>query len=144
MTARLSTADLLGGWRLVSWEVESEGAVRRPFGDHPTGLLCYTFDGWMSACIASAERPALSAGSPRQSSAEEQAAAFTTYFTYAGRYDVVGEDVVHHVEVALNPAMVGTDQVRRVALDGDTLMLSAGEPVSDGAVRSHRLTWQRP
>lgn len=135
--------NLVGAWLLQSWEVRTERGTQLPFGAEPCGLLTYTAEGYMQASICAAGRPVLSGSSPRQASAEEQAAAFRSFFSYAGRYELRELDVVHHVEIALNPAMVGTDQVRHVELADDVLVLSADEPLSDGSLRGHRLTWRR-
>jgi lipocalin-like protein len=38
--------DITGSWRLVSWEVSSEGGgSEQPFGPDPRGLLIYSADG---------------------------------------------------------------------------------------------------
>ena len=43
---------LIGAWRLERWEiVASDGTRHHPFGAQPAGLLIYTADGCMSACI---------------------------------------------------------------------------------------------
>lgn len=131
--------ELVGAWRLVTWEIGyPDGRVAHPYGPDAVGLLCYTPDGHMSASIARAVRPSLSNANPRRADTSERAEAFDSFFAYAGRYEVVGTDVHHHVELGLNPAFPGTTQVRRATLDGDTLSLAAEE---DG--RRHTLTWRR-
>jgi hypothetical protein len=135
--------NLVGAWHLQSWEVRTEAGTQLPFGAEPCGLLTYTADGYMQASISVAGRPVLSGSSPRQASAEEQASAFRSFFSYAGRYELRDLDVVHHVEIALNPAMVGTDQVRHAEMADDVLVLTADEFLSNGSARGHRLTWRR-
>jgi hypothetical protein len=51
--------------------------------------------------------------------------------------------VLHDVEIALNPAMVGSTQVRDARRSGRRLELSALEAVR-GGTRFHRLLWERP
>lgn len=131
--------DLTGAWHLVRWEIEAGGRVTHPFGTDATGMICYTADGHMQAVIAAAGRAALSAPVPRQAPEGERAAAFDSYFHYAGTYAVIdGPRVVHRVTHALNPAFVGTEQVRDIDLRGDVLTLSATE-----GPRHHRITWRR-
>lgn len=139
---------LVGAWRLQRWEIVratagGERAASQPFGAGAEGLLLYTADGWMSAAIMAPGRRPLSHGNPRSAPPAERAAAFDGYFSYAGRWSVAGRQVRHEVEVALNPAMVGTLQLREARLVGRTLTLSAEETVADG-LRRHRLVWQRP
>lgn len=135
---------LAGTWHLVGWEIEQDGRVTRPFGAAPTGMIQYTGDGTMSACIARDGRRPFAAGSPRAASPAEKIAAHDSYFHYAGTYEVIaGPAVVHRVTHSLNPGFVGTEQVRDIALDGDRLTLSADEPLPGGALRRHRLVWRR-
>ncbi|RMH50333.1 MAG: hypothetical protein D6686_06415 [Alphaproteobacteria bacterium] len=133
---------LEGSWRLLSWEIRQEGRSRHPFGPDATGLLVYAADGGMSAVIARAGRAPLSAAVPRQAPAAERLAAFDSYFHYAGtwRTERRGDAIVviHRVTHSLNPALVGTEQLRHVDLDGDRLTLRAEE-----GPRLHRLSWAR-
>ena len=143
------TADrLVGAWQLQRWETVREVAgqgrtASLPFGAGAVGLLLYTADGWMSATIMADGRRPFSRANPRSASAVERAAAFDGYFSYAGRWSVEGSRVRHEVTVALNPAMVGTLQVREARLVGRRLTLSAEEATEDG-LRRHRLVWKRP
>lgn len=130
---------LRGAWQLVDWRITQGERVTHPFGESPAGMICYTDDGHMQAVIAAAGRKPLSAAVPRQAPEGERAAAFDSYFHYAGTYEIQpGPRVVHRVTHALNPAFVGTEQVRNIDLDGDTLVLSATE-----GARHHSITWRR-
>ena len=144
----LTVESLVGAWQLQRWEIVREVAgqgriASLPFGAGAVGLLLYTADGWMSATIMAEGRRPFSRANPRSASAVERAAAFDGYFSYAGRWSVEGSRVRHEVTVALNPAMVGTLQVREARLVGRTLTLSA-EEATEGGVRRHRLVWRRP
>jgi hypothetical protein len=59
---------------------------------------------------------------------------------YAGHYELKGDEVHHHVEMALNPGLVGLTMIRRVQFDGPNLTLSA-RPDAQGQVR--RILWRR-
>ena len=72
----------------------------------------------------------------------DRAAAFSSYFHYAGRYQVVDGDVIHYVAQSLNPNMVGTEQLRHAELDGQTLVLSGKDTVGT-TTRFHSLVWHR-
>ena len=54
----ISKQDLLGAWRLESWTVgySDRDDFSYPYGEDPQGLLVYSDDGWMSACIARRDR----------------------------------------------------------------------------------------
>ena len=143
---------LLGSWQLVRWEI-GYGDGRPPtwpYGEQATGLIVYSSDGYMSACIAAGGRTPMSSASVRSAPEAQRLAAFESYFQYAGRYELRGHgaglQVVHRVSHALNPNFVGSEQVRNVELHGDgTLTLSASDTVPGSAVaRHHRLLWKRP
>ncbi len=138
-------ADLLGAWQLESWSIGYEGRddVSYPFGEDPVGLLMYTEDDWMSASISRADRAALPLDVPFRSIAAEQLGdAYRSYFHYAGRYRVRGNDVVHYVTQSLNPNFVGSEQLRHIELDGSTLVLS-GRDEAGGETRFHQLVWHK-
>jgi hypothetical protein len=140
----LRPESIVGAWHLVRWEVVYGGEKRTlPFGPDATGLLTYTADGAMSACIMAAGRSAFSAPNPRDAPAEERARAYDGYFSYAGTWRISGRRVLHDVTIALNPAMVGSTQVRDARRAGRRLELSALETVR-GVTRFHRLLWERP
>ena len=142
---------LLGTWHLVRWDITySDGRpATLPFGADATGLICYTHDGTMNACIASANRPRLSSESMRSAPTAERLAAFETFFQYAGRYHLQTKDgqpqVVHCVTHSLNPNFVGSEQVRNMHFSPDgQLTLSASDTLPGSTVaRHHRLLWQR-
>ena len=133
---------LEGTWHLVSWEIETEGRRTHPFGADATGLIHYTADGGMAACIARADRPHWSTGNPRKAPDAERLAAFESFFHYAGTWRMAEQGgqpvVIHAVTHSLNPDFVGTEQVRNVDLQGTALTLSAHE-----GPRHHRLRWRR-
>lgn len=135
-----------GAWQLVDWRIEySDGKITRPFGNDPVGQIQYTSDGYMSATVSMQGRDSLSIDNIRQASEGKKAAGFSSYFHYAGQWHVEGESIVHSVDMALNPSMVGTLQRRKATFSNDgELTLSASEPLTNGERREHILQWKRP
>ena len=142
---------LLGTWHLVRWDI-TYGDGREPtlpYGDKATGMIAYTTDGFMSACIARVGRGKLSSASVRSAPVEERLAAFESYFQYAGPYEINGptgkQQVTHRVTHSLNPNFVGTQQIRNMTFGADGgLTLSASDTVPGTDVaRHHRLMWKR-
>ncbi|MEJ8567869.1 lipocalin-like domain-containing protein [Elongatibacter sediminis] len=140
----MSDASLTGAWTLCSWTIRTPGVMRvsEPFGASPQGLLMYSADGWMSATVCRPERPLLPGGSPRRAPDADLADAYRSYFHYAGPYRVESGHVIHSVHYSLNPAMVGTEQVRAMQFRDDRLILTGEEPLGTG-VRRHELVWRR-
>ena len=142
---------LLGTWHLVRWQITyGDGrAPTLPYGADATGMICYTGDGNMSACIARTGRAPLSSASVRSAPVAERLAAFESFFQYAGPYTIQGEtgrqQVVHTVTHSLNPNFVGTRQVRNMAFGADgNLTLSASDTLPGTQItRHHSLVWRR-
>ncbi|MGQ0836904.1 MAG: lipocalin-like domain-containing protein [Gammaproteobacteria bacterium] len=143
--ARVTRAQLVGAWELVRWEIVHDGGARRtlPFGEHARGLLLYTADGCMAASIMAAGRAPFSTANPRDAPLDERARAFDGYFSYSGRYRLVGGEVRHEVLVALNASQVGTLQTRNARLAGRRLELTADEVLPDARERRHVIEWRR-
>jgi len=136
---------LIGTWQLESWTVgyADRDDLSYPYGDDPQGLLIYSKDGWMSASISRSGRAPLPEDvSYRKLPDALKAAAFSSYFHYAGRYQVVDSDVIHYVTQSLNPNFPGTEQLRHAELDGQTLVLSGKDQVND-VTRFHSVVWHR-
>lgn len=74
--------------------------------------------------------------------AEAKAAAYDSYLSYAGRWRVDGDEVVHDVELALVPEVVGQEQRRRARMEGEELVLTYGVPARHGVAR-FELRWRR-
>lgn len=137
-------AALVGAWRLVSYEIAgADGRVRRPYGDAPVGLLLYGADGYMSVAFGASGRAGFAGGDALRGSTEEWAAVARTFTAYAGRYEVRGDRVLHHVEVSLYPDWVGTVQERFPALDGPRLTLRMPPYEHRGIAMTGRLVWER-
>ncbi len=142
----LQPADLIGSWLLVEWRIDYPHgrASTWPFGEDAVGLIVYGADGWMTATMSRRRRTALSAVSALQADEPSKARAFQEYLTYAGRWSIVGKRIAHDVEMALNPALIGTRQWREAALEDARLVLGANESIGSGLLRWHRIVWRRP
>jgi Lipocalin-like domain len=138
----MNGAEVVGSWRLVSARAPDDGAGNEaPFGSSPRGVLMYGADGRMSVIITHGGRSSLSDDSVA-SPTDHRAEAFATWFAYAGRYSLTGDEVRHHVEVSTVENWVATDLVRQVTLEGDRLILMAPMPI-DGKILVAELVWER-
>ena len=133
---------LVGAWRLVSVETRDENGelVRR--GER-TGYLLYSLDGYMSVAFMKEGRPNFKSGDIRGGSAEEKIAAVNGYVSYAGRYTVQDDTVVHNIEVSLFPNWVGVSQERVFSFEGSRLTLSTPLMLVGGKQLSTHLVWER-
>ena len=135
--------DLVGTWKLVGASASAGGKLNNaPYGAQPTGMLIYTSQGTMSAIVSYSGRALLSADRVA-APLEERAAAFETFFAYAGRYTLTRDTVVHHVDVASVPNWVNTDLIRVVERDRNRLTLRTPPLVVGGELRTSELVWER-
>jgi hypothetical protein len=139
-----SRDSLVGTWRLVSASASTADGrpIAAPFGSTPTGLMTYTAEGRMTAMISHAGRRPLS-NDRISSPASERAEAFATFFAYAGRYSVSGQQVIHHVEISSVQNWVNTDMVRLVKFDGERITLRTPPLSVGGTTQTTDLVWER-
>jgi hypothetical protein len=139
---------LIGAWRLVS-SVETDiktGAVDRPLGDKPEGLILYTPDGYMSAQLSAADRPNFESGDMYKGKPDEYVAAGLSYLAYSGPYyvDEANRIVEHEMFVSLFPNWKGQRQARIVKLDEKELHLSPNRPLMfNGSLKMASIIWRR-
>lgn len=140
----MSADQFVGAWRLLSLEARtSAGEVSYPFGKDATGYLLYCREGYMSVAVMRAHRAHFALPDALAAPAEEKVAAFDTYSSYSGRYEVRGQKVIHHVEISSFPNWSGKEQQRFFACSGDRLTLTA-PPMGIGGVEQTLVAiWQR-
>lgn len=138
---------LVGAWTLESYEsCALDGSdVRYPLGRDAKGIILYTPDGYMSAQLMRADRPAVRKGDLQSADESELASAASGYLAYSGPYDVRDDGVIaHHVDVSLLPNWIGGTQYRAAQIGDSRLQLSPAEPILiRGQHRLGRLVWRR-
>jgi hypothetical protein len=139
------TPNLAGTWKLISFHSkDSNGQTTYPFGKEAQGRLIYEPDGRLAVQVMNPNRPRFASGDPLVTSEAEVRAAFDGYTAYYGTYSVNPDEktIVHHIEVALLPNWVGTDQRRDFEFDGKYLTLKG--PLTLGGVQGVvSLVWER-
>lgn len=111
-------AKIQGAWKLVSYEVEVQATGERmfPMGRNPTGYAIFTPESrvWF-VLTGDGRKPA--------KTATEKAALLDSLISYTGKYRLEGDKWITSVEVAWNPAWVGTEQSRTFSVDGGRLQV---------------------
>ena len=77
----------------------------------------------MAASVIRADRANFNSADIWAARPEEKLAAFDTYGSYCGRYEVKGDKVIHHIELSLFPNWSGRDQERSFEFSRDRLTL---------------------
>jgi hypothetical protein len=105
-----------GVWRLVSYEIEIQATGQREpvMGNNPTGYVIFTPENrvWF-VLTGEGRKPA--------KTVQERAELLDSLVAYTGTYRIEGDKWITKVEVAWNPAWVGTEQARSFKVDGDRL-----------------------
>ncbi len=137
----MESTGLIGIWRIVSYELKTaNGRVTRPFGSSPQGYIIYTAEGLMSVAIM----PKWERQPTRQRDKVvnpysvlswlswrrlRRLARFlfaaTRYISYSGRYTVVEDTVIHHIDVSHLQSLIHTDQTREFHIHANSLVLVA-------------------
>jgi hypothetical protein len=136
--------DIAGVYRQLGFEVLDAGGKVIDSDYNCASQIMYSPDGYVGVISAPAARPKVSGSDHRTdlngATVEERAQAASNLTCYAGRYELTDGAVHHHIEVALNPNLIGQTLIRRVHIDGPNLTLSS-VPDARGQVR--RIMWRR-
>lgn len=138
----MNKKDVQGRWEILSWEqVYDDGRTVYPMGENLIGFIEYT-DTSMFIVVKPADRPKFTGGQWSASEAE-RAAAYSSYLSYAGHYDVEDNIIIHHVEHSIFPNWEGGVQRRKATLEDGILTLSARFEEGTPEARTARLLWKR-
>jgi hypothetical protein len=135
--------------KLISGESKDEvtGEVRYPWGTKPVGRLEYDDAGRVFAQLMNPGRRSVggmanggAAAAIATASAEDMREMLTGFNAYFGTFDVdeVARTVIHHLQSALIPSWVGTDQRRRYEFSGSNQLIM----FNTASQAAYRLVWQ--
>ena len=133
---------VVGAWSLVSFDVDEGKATAQPrFTPPPVGYLIYSAQARMAAVLAGAHRPELHSPAGSGASEAQRSESLRNFLAYAGRYEIRGDRVFHHVEVSVFTDLVGVTLERQFKIAGDTLTIRTLPPEIWGS--SNVLVWKR-
>jgi hypothetical protein len=130
---------LLGVWQVVSVEREFQASAEKeyPRGKNPTGVLIFTADGRVTALLTNEARKP-------PTTDQDRADLFNTMVAYTGKYRIEGDKWIAKVDVAWNPAFLGTEQARTFRFQGDRLQeITPWSALPEKGVARAVLTWER-
>ena len=140
----------IGVWKLISGESRDEvtGEVRYPWGRNPVGKLSYDEAGRVFVQLMNPGRRSVggvanrgAAAAIAAASADDMREMLTGFNAYFGTFEVdePTRTVIHHLQSALIPSWVGSDQRRKYEFFGrDQLIL-----LNSASQADYRLVWQR-
>ena len=114
---------IVGVWRIIENIImDSAGNKINRFGEHPIGYFIYAPSGHLS--INMMRTPAIQSLDFLSATAEQLRARLEAGLNYFGHYTVQDDStVIHHVEGGTVAAYIGTNQLRRYKITGDTLQI---------------------
>lgn len=129
----IDITQLDGSWNLVSWRhIADDGEVTAPYSPAATGRIIFDVPNLrMCGFLMHPDWPA--------SDGEQR-----LFLSYSASMELHGDTLLHRVDFASNPRMIGETLRRRVKLDGDTLTLETLVTVGrSGQSGRHILVWRR-
>jgi lipocalin-like protein len=139
----LKREDMVGVYRQLGEEVVGPDGRVIESDNNRSSQIMYSDDGYVGVVSTPAGRKKLAASGRTDlggATPEELAEATRAVTCYAGHYELKGDVVHHHVEMALNPNLIGQTMMRHVKFDGADLTLSA---MPDAQGRTRRILWRR-
>jgi hypothetical protein len=147
MTAPANAEDaassIVDVWKVTGFssKVADTGETRRLYGTQPGGYLIYTRGGHAALIIVGDGRKAPAAANPTDA---ERAELFKTFAAWSGTYKVEGGKVTVRIDASWNQSWTGTDLVRSVVIDGETMTNTfTTKSVLDGKDVLNTVTYER-
>jgi Lipocalin-like domain len=135
----MSAEQLVGNWKLLSWQVVTGDEAKDAFGSKPKGYMILTREGRaMTVTTAEVRKPGETEAA--------RAALHNSMLAYTGKYRIEGNEFITTVDASWNEAWNGTEQRRRFKLEGDKLFIEsapAASIVSPGKVDFRKIVWER-
>lgn len=139
----MDASDFVGTYKGKGHEqVDKNGKVthlRDPDSERPARIV-YTKEGLVIVVSTPPDRKRLVAKHINSASDADLVEAARGVVAYAGRYEVKGDKVYHHIDVSFFPNWVGGANVRNFEFKGKLLILTT-QADEDGAVE--RIYWER-
>ena len=133
-----------GTWALESCELRGPGGIATyPYGTNATGYIMYVEPDRVAVAISGNQRGLFGADDILGGTEEERAAAFNSYLSYCGTFEVAEHSVQHHIDVCLFPNWVGTSQERQYEFDGNRLHLITRPFLVNGEEQTGHLIWRK-
>lgn len=117
MSAQAQTVrqQLVGTWKIVSGMMQVGDETKpTPLGPNIAGFMMYTPDGHFCFTAMTRDRPKIGGGDRGGGTVEQKAAAYDSYRSFCGRYEVNEQErvITQSYEVTLLPDSIGTTEKR--------------------------------
>ena len=124
---------LYGTWQMVKGisKDRADNLLPAPYGGaEAMALLSLRRDGRMISVLCDS-RASIPPGEERE------------YTSYCGKYDFDGSTLITRVDACSDPARFGTDQVRKVRMEGNILVLQPPPREKNGKTEHREMFWKK-
>ncbi|MEW6346573.1 MAG: lipocalin-like domain-containing protein [Pseudomonadota bacterium] len=140
-----SVPALAGSWTLVRVDnLLPDGTRIHLYGDNPQGMLVFDAHGRYALQMMRGDNRKFASNDRSEATPAEYKAAVTGSNAHFGRYTVNenAHTITFHIDHASFPNWEGTEQIRKIQIDGDTLTYIVPTPTS-GAGATGEVQWRR-
>lgn len=135
--------NVIGTWKLTKFEMKTDDKITYPYGDNPSGYLIYNENGHMAVLISKKDRKNVSTEDITNIPEIEKSQLVDGFLGYTGKYEVLTDRIVHHVELSFIPNWIGRSLERFHQLKEGCLILETPAEEIDGSILISRLTWEK-
>jgi len=136
--------NILGTWKLFSFEYRAnDGTHFSPYGKDPQGILIYDKSGYMSGIMSKNNRLNSSLELIQSIPANEKNLLSYGFVSYSGKFEMLEDKIVHHVEVSFFPNWIGEPLDRYYKFDDKKLILSTPAVNFEGKDFIGYIVWER-
>lgn len=136
--------NIVGTWKLISFEMKTDDKISHPFGENPSGHLIYDEKNYMAVLISKENRNKnVSTEDITKIPEEEKVALSDGFIAYSGKYKVLDDKIIHNVEISFIPNWVGRPLERFYQLSEGNLILETPALEVEGSKLVSRLTWEK-
>jgi hypothetical protein len=136
--------EILGSWKLLSFVYKAEdGSSFYPYGKEADGIIIYDKGGYMTAVITRTDRPRLSTEDFGLLPNEEKLSLAKGFMTYAGKYEILDDRILHKIEIGYIPNWAGTTFERFPFFEDGNLVLATAPTLLRGKYFTGYLTWAK-
>ena len=141
----MSREQLIGTWKLVSFELEISGETSYPWGEDVVGIHTWDETGHFAFQGGRSARERFASDNPLGSTPEEASSALGSYLAYFGTYDVDENEgtVTHNGIGSLFPNWVGMPQKRFYEFSGNQLTMTGAPATVGGKTLTARIRFER-
>ncbi|MCE5214218.1 MAG: lipocalin-like domain-containing protein [Methanobacterium sp.] len=135
--------NIMGTWKLIKFEMKTDDKISQPFGENPLGYLFYHENGRMAVLISKENRKTVSTQDITNIPETEKSQLADGFIGYTGKYEILDDKIIHHVEISFIPNWMGRPLERFYQHHNGKLVLETPAEEIEGSKFISRLIWEK-